>query len=159
MHHRAAIRRIELEAREAADVPHEMARVLAKTLEQAGFRDVEVRKVDSPVRLLTAAERVRFECESFGALHQMMAGMSDAERADTWREMEATLARFETPGAGFVGPCEMLVGAGRATGGCQRDTSRRIGAATLCTPNLSTRPSALAALVTLLRDAISQGES
>lgn len=87
--------------------------VLSNTLEQAGFRDVEVRKVDSPVRLATAAECVRFERESFGALHQMMASMSDAERADTWREIEETLARFETPGAGFVGPCEMLVGAGR----------------------------------------------
>ncbi len=87
--------------------------VLARTLEQAGFHDVEVRKVDSPVRLPTAAECVRFERESFGALHQMMAGMSEAERQDTWREIEETLRRFEAPGAGFVGPCEMLVGAGR----------------------------------------------
>ncbi len=87
--------------------------VLANTLAQAGFRDIEVRKVDSPVRLPTAAECVRFERESFGALHQMMASMSDAEREDTWREIEETLARFETPGIGFVGPCEMLVGAGR----------------------------------------------
>ena len=87
--------------------------VLAKVLEQAGFRDVEVRKVDSPVRLPTAAECVRFERESFGALHQMMAGLSDAEREDTWREIEEALARFETAGAGFVGPCEMLVGAGQ----------------------------------------------
>ncbi|MGE0350886.1 class I SAM-dependent methyltransferase [Hydrogenophaga sp.] len=86
--------------------------VLAKTLEQAGFRDVEVRKVDSPVRLPTAAECVRFERESFGALHQMMASLSDDERTDTWREIEAALLRFETPAAGFVGPCEMLVGAG-----------------------------------------------
>ena len=85
--------------------------VLARTLETAGFRDVEVRRIDSPVRLPTAAECVRFERESFGALHQMMAGMSDAERADTWREIEETLARFDTP-QGFVGPCEMLVGAG-----------------------------------------------
>ncbi|TFZ05602.1 methyltransferase domain-containing protein [Ramlibacter henchirensis] len=85
--------------------------VLARTLETAGFRDIEVRRVDSPVRLPTAAECVRFERESFGALHQMMAGMSDAERADTWREIEETLARFETP-QGFTGPCEMLVGAG-----------------------------------------------
>jgi ubiquinone/menaquinone biosynthesis C-methylase UbiE len=85
--------------------------VLAKTLETAGFRDIEVRRVDSPVRLPTAAECVRFERESFGALHQMMAGMSDGERGDTWREIEETLARFETP-HGFVGPCEMLVGAG-----------------------------------------------
>ncbi len=86
--------------------------VLAKTLAQAGFRDVEVRRVDSPVRLPTAAECVRFERESFGALHQMMAGLSDDERTDTWREIEEALLRFETPSEGFVGPCEMLVGAG-----------------------------------------------
>lgn len=86
--------------------------VLAKTLEQAGFRDVEVRRVDSPVHLPTAAECVRFERESFGALHQMLAGLSEDERADTWTEIEQALARFETEAGGFVGPCEMLVGAG-----------------------------------------------
>ena len=86
--------------------------VLARTLAQAGFRDVEVRRVDSPVRLPTAAECVRFERESFGALHQMMAGLSDDERTDTWREIEDALLRFETPSEDFVGPCEMLVGAG-----------------------------------------------
>ncbi|MEJ5989274.1 methyltransferase domain-containing protein [Ramlibacter sp. PS3R-8] len=85
--------------------------VLQRTLEQAGFRDVEVRRVDSPVRLPTAAECVRFERESFGALHQMLAGMDDAGRADTWREIEQALAQYQA-GEGFVGPCEMLVGAG-----------------------------------------------
>lgn len=85
--------------------------VLAKALEQAGFRDVEVRRIDSPVRLSSAAECVRFERESFGALHQMMATLSEAERADTWREIEAALGKFDSP-EGFVGPCEMLVGAG-----------------------------------------------
>ncbi|NIM39666.1 MAG: methyltransferase domain-containing protein [Hydrogenophaga sp.] len=86
--------------------------VLARALEQAGFRDVEVRRIDSPVHLPTAAECVRFERESFGALHQMMASLSEAERDDTWREIEQALLRFESPAAGFVGPCEMLVGAG-----------------------------------------------
>jgi ubiquinone/menaquinone biosynthesis C-methylase UbiE len=85
--------------------------VLARTLEEAGFRDVEVQRVDSPVILPTAAECVRFERESFGALHQMMAGLDDAERAQTWAEIEDALARFETKD-GFCGPCEMLVGAG-----------------------------------------------
>lgn len=85
--------------------------VLAKTLEQAGFRDVEVRRIDSPVRLPSAAECVRFERESFGALHQMMATLGEAERAETWREIEAALGKYDTP-EGFVGPCEMLVGAG-----------------------------------------------
>lgn len=86
--------------------------VLARVLEQAGLRDVEVRKVDSPIRLPSAAECVRFERESFGALHQMMAGLDDGERIDTWKEIEETLLRFETPAQGFIGPCEMLVGAG-----------------------------------------------
>lgn len=86
--------------------------VLAKALEQAGFRDVAVRKIDSPVRLPTAAECVRFERESFGALHQMMASLSEDERADTWQEIEQALLCFESPADGFVGPCEMLVGAG-----------------------------------------------
>ena len=86
--------------------------VLARTLEQAGFRDVQVRKVDCPLRVPTVAECVRFERESFGALHQMMSGMGDDERAATWEEIESTLARFETKEEGFVGPCEMLVGSG-----------------------------------------------
>ena len=85
--------------------------VLARSLEQAGFRDVEVRRIDSPVRVASAAECVRFERESFGALHQMMATLSDAERSATWREIETALGKFETA-EGFVGPCEMLVGAG-----------------------------------------------
>ncbi len=87
--------------------------VLATTYERAGLRDVEVRKIDSPVRLSSAAECVRFERESFGALHQMMASLSDTERAETWDEIERELRQFQTAD-GFVGPCEMLVGAGSA---------------------------------------------
>lgn len=84
---------------------------LAGALEQAGFRDIEVRKVDSPLHMPSAADCVRFERESFGALHQMMAALSEAEREQTWAEIAQALAPFETQG-GFVGPCEMLVGAG-----------------------------------------------
>jgi SAM-dependent methyltransferase len=85
--------------------------VLADTLATAGFTDVEVVAVASPVRLPSAAECVRFERESFGALHQMMRGLSGAEREETWAEIEESLREFEGPD-GFVGPCEMLVGAG-----------------------------------------------
>jgi len=85
--------------------------VLAATLERAGFRDVEVRKLDSPVRLPSAAECVRFERESFGALHQMLAGLGRAEVEATWAEIEAELRQFEAGGS-FSGPCEMLVAAG-----------------------------------------------
>jgi SAM-dependent methyltransferase len=87
--------------------------VLETALERAGFSDVVVHTIPSPVRLSSAAECVRFERESFGALHQMMRNLSDAEKAETWAEIERELARFEGPD-GFVGPCEMLVGAGTA---------------------------------------------
>jgi SAM-dependent methyltransferase len=86
--------------------------VLATLFAQAGLRDVEVVKVDSPVRLASAAECVRFERESFGALHQMMSGLSEDERAQTWEEIETALRQFETAD-GFIGPCEMLVGVAR----------------------------------------------
>lgn len=81
---------------------------LAAALEGAGFRDVIVEAVDAPVRLSSAAECVRFERESFGALHQMMSKLSAEEQADTWTEIADALARFEGP-EGFVGPCELLV--------------------------------------------------
>ncbi len=48
--------------------------VLEEALAAAGFTDVEVRTVPSPLRLGSAAECVRFQKESFGALHQMLAG-------------------------------------------------------------------------------------
>lgn len=86
--------------------------VLAAALEAAGFRRVQVRAVPSPLHLPSAAECVRFERESFGALHQMMAGLNEAQRAEAWAEVQRELERFEVPGQGFTGPCEMLVGVG-----------------------------------------------
>lgn len=85
--------------------------VLAEALERAGCSDVEVRVVPSPVELPSAAECVRFERESFGALHQMMRSLSETEQAETWAQIEEELSQFESE-SGFVGPCEMLVGAG-----------------------------------------------
>ena len=77
----------------------------------AGFAEVEVHRVPAPLVLGSAAECTQLERESFGALHQMLAKLSDEEREDTWREIEAALGQFE--GAdGFAGPCELLVGAG-----------------------------------------------
>jgi hypothetical protein len=86
--------------------------VAETALRAAGFQDVRVENVPSPLRLPTAAECVRFERESFGALHQMLAGLPEPDRAATWDEIGRELARFEGPD-GFVGPCEMLVVSGR----------------------------------------------
>jgi ubiquinone/menaquinone biosynthesis C-methylase UbiE len=85
--------------------------VLEEAYRGAGFRETETRVVPSPLRLSSAAECVRFERESFGALHQMMSGLPETERESVWEEIERELGRFEGPD-GFEGPCEMLVGAG-----------------------------------------------
>ncbi|MDP8901827.1 MAG: class I SAM-dependent methyltransferase [Actinomycetota bacterium] len=84
---------------------------LEKALASAGFRDVAVEAVDSPLRLSSAEECLRFEQESFGALHQMLAGVPQEEREGVWAEVEDGLRQYETP-SGFVGPCELLVGWG-----------------------------------------------
>jgi hypothetical protein len=85
--------------------------VLEAAFTAAGFRDVVTRLVAAPLRLASAAECVRFERESFGALHQMLAGLDEAGREAAWTEIAETLARFEGPN-GFEGPCEMVVAAG-----------------------------------------------
>ncbi|KGN39865.1 class I SAM-dependent methyltransferase [Knoellia aerolata] len=77
----------------------------------AGLVDVSVTPVPSPVRLASAAECVRFEQESFGALHQMLSGLDEGARDDAWAEIEEALGQFDGPD-GFVGPCEMLVVSG-----------------------------------------------
>jgi SAM-dependent methyltransferase len=85
--------------------------VLQAALTTAGFSGVTVDALPAPLRLPSAAECVRFERESFGALHQMLAGVAPEERPGVWTQIEAALTRFETP-EGFVGPCELLVGSG-----------------------------------------------
>ena len=87
-----------------------MPGVLEAALVTAGFREVTVRAVSAPLRLPSAAECVRFERESFGALHQMLAAVPPGEQDQVWEDIERALTRFETP-EGFVGPCELLIAA------------------------------------------------
>ena len=93
--------------------------VLARGARRAG-RDARARRLHATSRsapcprrceLPSAAECVRFERESFGALHQMMRSLSEAEQAETWARDRGGAGQFESE-SGFSGPCEMLVGAG-----------------------------------------------
>ena len=84
---------------------------LEKAFSQAGFRNIEVEAIKAPVRVSSAAECLQFEQESFGALHQMLSGLSDAEQDEAWNEIEEALGQFESNGQ-FEGPCEMLVAVG-----------------------------------------------
>ena len=85
--------------------------VAESALVEAGFRDVAVETVPSPLRMKSAADCVAFERESFGALHQMLSGLPEPDRDAAWAEIAEALAEFDGPD-GFVGPCEMLVVSG-----------------------------------------------
>ena len=85
--------------------------IIENAFSQAGFIKVKSELVDSPLLLPSAKECVRFEKESFGALHQMMSGLSDGQKESVWEEIERELQNFETE-KGFVGPCEMVVAVG-----------------------------------------------
>ncbi len=81
-----------------------------RELTAAGFRDIVIELIDAPVQLPSAAECARFERESFGALHQMLASLRPEEQRAVWAEIEEALGQFETD-AGFVGPCELVIAA------------------------------------------------
>lgn len=86
--------------------------VLDAAFKKAGFINVRSKFVDAPVVMDSAKECVRFEYESFAALHQMLGGVSDEEKKAAWQEIEDELSKFEN-GNGFSGPCELVVGVGQ----------------------------------------------
>jgi SAM-dependent methyltransferase len=85
--------------------------ILESAFKEAGFHNVRTQRVSAPLHLTSAFECVRFERESFGALHQMLAGLDDSGRAAAWEEIEQELRKFESRN-GFEGPCEMIVATG-----------------------------------------------
>jgi ubiquinone/menaquinone biosynthesis C-methylase UbiE len=78
---------------------------------QSGFRDVQSRVVSAPLRLPSAADCLRFERESFGAVHQMLSGINADDREAAWEEIGEALTRFEGP-HGFEAPCELIIAVG-----------------------------------------------
>lgn len=85
--------------------------VLQQVFARAGFKKLSIERINAPIRLPSAAECLQFEQESFGALHQMLSGLSDNEQDDAWNEIEEPWGQFEINGQ-FEGPCEMLVAVG-----------------------------------------------
>ena len=85
--------------------------VLEAAFTRAGFSQVEPRLIPAPLRLPSAAECVRFERESFGALHQMLSALPESEQNAVWDEILQELSQFKSNGE-FMGPCELVVGAG-----------------------------------------------
>jgi hypothetical protein len=80
---------------------------------EAGFTDVVAVRLDAPLRLSSAAQCLLFQQESFGALHQMLAGLGEPERSAAWAEIGRRLGEHEGPD-GYVGPCELIIVASTA---------------------------------------------
>jgi len=87
------------------------AGIIDNLLSKSGFRDVQVRRQLSPLRMRSADECVRFMKESFGNMHQMMSRLSDKEEEDAWEEIRSEMEQFETGGR-FTGPCELVLASG-----------------------------------------------
>jgi SAM-dependent methyltransferase len=85
--------------------------VLERTFSDAGLRDVKIHNIAAPVEMGCARDCLRFEKESFGALHQMLSGLSEGEQDEAWVEIEEALGKFEGVD-GFSGPCELVVAVG-----------------------------------------------
>ena len=80
-------------------------------LEKAGLKQVRSVKIDAPILLENARECLRFEQESFGALHQMLSALDEGAKMAAWKDVETALEQFETD-SGFVGPCVMIAACG-----------------------------------------------
>ena len=85
---------------------------IAELFRSAGLVDIEEQKIAAPLILDSAVECLRFEQESFGALHQMLAKLDEADKQAAWDEVGQALAIFETGGR-FEGPCTLIVAVGR----------------------------------------------
>jgi SAM-dependent methyltransferase len=87
--------------------------VLEQAFARAGFSDVRAERIEAPLRMASAAACLRFEQESFGALHQMLSSLDSAGREAAWQEVGRALREFERDGT-FVGPSELVVAVGTA---------------------------------------------
>ena len=84
---------------------------LEEAFTKAGFSDVRAERIQAPLRMESAAACLRFEQESFGALHQMLSALDQAGRQAAWQDVGRALTEFERDGT-FVGPCELVLAVG-----------------------------------------------
>ncbi len=88
------------------------AGALEQSFANAGFSQIQAERISAPLRMESASACLRFQQESFGALHQMLSSLDQAGRDAAWHEVGRALSEFERGGEGFVGPCELVVAVG-----------------------------------------------
>jgi ubiquinone/menaquinone biosynthesis C-methylase UbiE len=87
------------------------ADVLARTFQQAGFREVTVRSVPYIRRFPTLDALVASLREGFPVLRPLVARLSEEELEATWTEITTAMSQFVTRD-GLAVPGEVLVGVG-----------------------------------------------
>lgn len=81
---------------------------LASLFEAAGMSNVTSRTMSATVSLDSVDDHLGFLKDAFGALHMLMADMTDDQRSDTWEAVADALAVYDGPD-GFVSPAELVV--------------------------------------------------
>jgi SAM-dependent methyltransferase len=88
------------------------AGVIEEAFTRAGFSEVRAERVAAPLCMKSADECLRFEQESFGALHQMLSSLDQPARDAAWKDVGAALQELGQRADGFVGPCELVIAVG-----------------------------------------------
>ena len=86
--------------------------VFSGVLTTAGFQKIEVNYLTATINLASAAECIEFLYDTAGAIHTILADLSETEQQEAWEEMEHALKEFETP-EGFESPVETILAAGQ----------------------------------------------
>jgi ubiquinone/menaquinone biosynthesis C-methylase UbiE len=86
---------------------------LVDAYQQAGFREVDVRPVPIVYRFPSLADALRNLEEAQPLLVNLLDGLSEADRATAWAEIDRTLQPF-VGRDGFEAPSEALIAAGTA---------------------------------------------
>jgi hypothetical protein len=87
--------------------------MLLEALQQAGFREVDVRPVPFVYRFRSLADALRNMEETQPLLVRLLNELSEANRAAAWAEIERTCQLFVGPD-GFAAPSEALIAVGTA---------------------------------------------
>jgi SAM-dependent methyltransferase len=97
----------------ATDPSASMVDLTAEAVRAAGFREVDVRRVQITWRFPSLEEALANTRDTQPPLARLLGMLSDADRAAAWTEIRQALQRFAGPD-GFEAPGEALIASGTA---------------------------------------------
>ncbi|MDH5403674.1 MAG: class I SAM-dependent methyltransferase [Candidatus Heimdallarchaeota archaeon] len=85
--------------------------MITELLHSAGFEDIQVEYLNSSFKLSSAQECTDFLKDIAGAIHAILAPLSDEEQEQTWKDIRQALLKFESE-EGFSTSNEVIIAAG-----------------------------------------------